>query len=104
MLARGLFAESFVGRGRFRYSPFPENNRFESYRAWNGLIGGLTGYLYQVTGRPEYGGWTQVCYDAIVEEAADMNVTMDMLQTAGWMLHAVAANPGQRRGPDWSET
>jgi hypothetical protein len=103
-LARGLFAESFVGQGRFRYSPFPENNRFESYRAWNGLIGGLTGYLYQVTGKKDYAEWTQVCYDAIVEDAADMNVTMDMLQTAGWMLHAVAGAPGGRRGPDWDET
>lgn len=90
LLADGLFAEGRVDKGRFCYSPFPENNRsVDGCRAWNGLIGGLTGYLYLVTGEEIYAEWTRECYDAIVEDAADMQVTMDMLQIAGWMLHAV---------------
>jgi len=91
LLADGLFTEGHVGKGRFCYSPFPENNRsVDGCRAWNGLIGGLTGYLYLVTGRDTYAKWTQECYDAIVKDAGNMQVTMDMLQTAGWMLRAVA--------------
>lgn len=90
-LADGLFAESYVGDGRFRYSPFPENNRsLAGCRAWNGLVGGLVGYLYCVTKDPRYAEWTQECYEAIVGEADDMQVTMDMLQIAGWMLRVVA--------------
>lgn len=86
-LAAGLFAECRVAPGRFRYSPFPENNAAPSrYRSWNALLGGCAGYLYQVTRENLYARWADECYQGIVERSKDPQVTMDMLQTAGWML------------------
>ena len=98
LVADGLFAESRVGPGRFRYSPFPENNKASgSCRGWNGLIGGLAGYLFLVTGSEKYGEWAQECYDEVVADAEDIPITLDMCQLAGWMLHAVV-RLSRRRG------
>lgn len=90
LLAAGLFAESRVAKGRFQYSPFPENNYpTDRFRAWNALIGGLVGYLAHVTGESRYADWVRECYDGIVEQSDDLQISMDMLHLAGWMLHAV---------------
>ncbi len=89
-LAFGLFAESRASKGRFRYSPFPENNfPHEGFRLANGLIGGLAGYLFFETGERQYADWAKECHDAVLEKSKDQQITMDMLPLAGWMLHAV---------------
>ncbi len=99
LLAAGLFSESRVAKGRFKVSPFPENDlllgRPARARTYNGLIGGLAGYLYQVTGEPLYADWARECYDGIVERSKDPQITMDMLPIAGWMLHAAAGRGGR---------
>jgi len=90
-LADGLFAEMRTGKGRFLYSPFPENNpNPDGYAGCNTLIGGLTGYLYCVTGEQTYADRTMQCYEALVQSQGQPAASMDMLQTAGWMLQAVA--------------
>ncbi len=98
--AAGLFAESCTAPGRFRYSPFPENNLTAGgvgrTRAWNALVGGLVGYLHHVTGEAQYAAWARACYDGLVEESDDPQASLDMLTTAGWMLQAIA--PGARSG------
>jgi hypothetical protein len=98
LLAAGLFSEARTAPGRFYYSPFPENNfhvpGLIRSRAWNALMGGLAGYLYQVTGEPLYAEWAQECYDGIVEISDDRQLGMDMLPIAGWMLHTVAQRAG----------
>lgn len=98
--AAGLFAETRTAPGRFRYSPFPENNRAAGgvwrTRSWNALVGGLAGYLYHVTGQPQHAAWARECYEGIVEQTDDPQASLDMLTTAGWMLEAVAAT-GRRR-------
>ncbi|MFH1567819.1 MAG: hypothetical protein ABIL09_07440 [Gemmatimonadota bacterium] len=90
-LAAGLFAESRTGPGRFRYSPFPENNAppVHRTRAWSGLVGGLAGYVHLATGEPRYAGWALECYEALVEATDELQASMDMLPIAGWMLHSV---------------
>ena len=95
-LAAGLFAESRTGTGRFQYSPFPENNTppVHRTRAWSGLIGGLTRYLYLTTGDPVYGEWALECYQALVDETDELQASMDMLPIAGWMLQSVLRPPG----------
>lgn len=89
-LATGFFAESWKSYGRFTYSPFPENNPLPSYHHFNPLIGGLTGYLYLVTGETRYRDWTRECYDGMIEADAGFPVSMDMFQIAGYMLQVVA--------------
>jgi hypothetical protein len=93
--AAGLFAETRTAAGRFRYSPFPENNFSGSgvwrTRAWNALVGGLAGYLHHVTVAPQHAAWARECYEGLAEEADDPQASLDMLTTAGWMLQAVAA-------------
>jgi hypothetical protein len=90
-LVEGIFAECRARWGRFIYSPFPENNLPAGcHRAWNGLIGGLAGYVACTTGDDRCRAWAQECYDAIVEKEKDLQVSMDMLQIGGWLLHAVA--------------
>jgi hypothetical protein len=90
LVAAGLFAESRVDRGRFKYSPSPENTSpTERHRSWNALVGGLTGYLYTVTGESLYRDWSQECYEGILERSDDPQVSMDMMPVAGWMLKAV---------------
>ncbi|MCC7261114.1 MAG: hypothetical protein IT369_01200 [Candidatus Latescibacteria bacterium] len=92
LLAGGLFAEARTARGRFTNSPFPEINLpGGKHRFSNGLIGGLAGYLYLVTGETRCGEWARECYEGIVQESADPQLSMDMLPIAGWMLRAVAA-------------
>ena len=95
LIAAGLFMETRTAPGRFKYSPFPEiNYPTDRSRSWNALVGGLTGYLYQVTGEPTFAEWTRACYDGIVNPSDEPQITMDMLHLAGWMLHTVAE--GQR--------
>jgi hypothetical protein len=90
LLAFGLFAESHPRKGRFRYSPYPENNRSPGWcRTWNALVGGLAGALFQATGEALYAEWAQECYEGIVEDAEEMQITMDMLQNASWMLQSL---------------
>ncbi len=94
LVADGVLAETRVGPGRFRYSPFPELNfPTQRPRSWSALVGGLAGYLHQVTGEAQYLDWARECHDAIVEDSDDPQPTMDMLQLAAWMLHAIAHGP-----------
>ncbi len=95
-LAAGLWAEARTGPGRFRYSPCPENDRPGS-RSWTAHAGGLAGYLYLATGERRYARWARECYAAIVEKANDAQVSLDQMQTAGWLLRAVAASGPARR-------
>lgn len=91
LIAAGLFSESRTACGRFQYSPFPEiNYPTDRSRGYNAMIGGITGYLFHVTGDALYAGWARECYDGIVEPSDDPQIPMDMLPLAGWMLRAVA--------------
>jgi hypothetical protein len=53
------------------------------------LVGGLAGALFQATGEALYAEWAQECYEGIVEDAEEMQITMDMLQNASWMLQSL---------------
>ena len=91
LIAGGLFAEARVAKGRFTNSPFPEINLPGGrHRSSSALIGGLAGYLYLMTGEPCCGEWARECYEGIVEKSPDLQISMDMLPIAGWMLRAVA--------------
>jgi len=88
-VADGLFAEIHPAPGRFRYSPFPENNPLP-HAAWhNALLGGLVGYLRHATGETKYAAWAKECYDGILDNNEGNATSMDMHQIAGWMLRAV---------------
>ena len=89
-LADGAYAEIRPVPGRFRYSPFPENNPVPYARWHNALLGGLFGYLALRTDIDRYAEWARECYDALVEVCDEPTASMDMLHPAGWMLMAVA--------------
>jgi hypothetical protein len=89
-VADGLFAEIHPVPGRFRYSPFPENNPWPSTTGHNPLIGGLAGYLWHATGELKYVERAKECYDGLLASPDKPLTSMDMHQIAGWMLRAVA--------------
>ena len=64
LVADGVLAETRVGPGRFRYSPFPELNfPTQRPRSWSALVGGLAGYLIAISQQqvtPFFGLWATI--------------------------------------------
>jgi hypothetical protein len=89
-LADGAVGERSPVPGRFRYSPLPENNREPHLRGHNSLMAGIFGYLALATDEERYVRWTRECYEEMVRPGEESPASMDMLQTAGWILRAVA--------------
>ncbi|MFC1452322.1 hypothetical protein ACFLSJ_03145 [Verrucomicrobiota bacterium] len=100
-LAAGMFSESLVAPGRFQQGhPIMLSPGGDGMRRPQANLGGLAGFLYIETGRPEYGTWARECCQALIEEADEpQHATLDMQQLTGWLLHAVCAPQGRHGNP-----